>query len=205
MRTRLRSKITLLFVTLALMIAVPAIAAFADALTDDLQTAAQTQQSITQNDETGVTVKYWVADTGSAGCDVSSLNPGKFSFGLGNSDPSGGVTASPSTLTFTQCGNETSNFQTVKYTGNIPYGNTTGEGNGYSISWNRTSGPTIATANASFSLQVKPDTQAPTVTGNTPTGSSEPVGTDVTATFSEKMASTTITNSTFTLKKTSDN
>src|SRR5215210_3581365 len=115
MRTKLRSKFPLLFVTLALMIAVPAIAAFADSLTDDLQTAAQTQQSITQNDETGVTVKYWVADTGQAGCDVSASSPATFSFALGNSDPSGGVTPSPSTLTFTQCGSVTSNFQTVKY------------------------------------------------------------------------------------------
>src|SRR5215213_5033265 len=202
--TMVRSKVALLFLTLAVLIAIPAIAAFADTLQDSL-VGSQQQQTITQNNETGVTVKYWINSTGGDGCDVSSSSPAKFSFSLGNSDPSGGVTASPSTLTFTQCGSETSNFQTVKYTGSIPYGNNTGEGNGYSISWNRTSGPTIATANANFSLQVKPDTQAPTVTGNTPTGTSEQVNKDVTATFSEKMDSTTITSSNFTLKKTSDN
>src|SRR5215207_3568600 len=205
MGTKLRSKISLLFVVVAVLVAIPAIAAFADSLEDNLQGAAQTRMSITQNDETGVTVNYWVADTGTAGCDISASNPATFSFALGNSDPSGGVTASPSTLTFTQCGSETSNFQTVKYTGSIPYGNTTGEGNGYSLSWNRTSGPTIQTAGANSSLQVTPDKQAPTVTGNTPTGTSEPVGTNVTATSSEKMDPNTISGSTFTLKKTSDN
>src|SRR5829696_1127475 len=203
--TMVRSKVALLFLTLAVLLAVPAIAAVADTLQDSL-VGSQQQQTITQNNETGVTVKYWINSTGGDGCDVSSSSPAKFSFSLGNSDPSGGATASPSTLTFTQCGSETSNFQTVKYTGSIPYGNNTGEGNGYNISWNQTSGATtIGTGSAGFSLKVLPDTQAPTVTGNTPRGQSEPRGTDATATFSEKMDPNTISGSTFTLKKTADN
>jgi hypothetical protein len=193
MRTALRSKLSLLFIVLALMVAIPAIAAYADTFQDSLN-GGQTQQTITQNDETGVTVKYWVNAQGT--CDLDATHTATFQFG---SSPTG-VTATPNSLTFDSCGSDTSNFKTVKYTSDTPYGNNQGEGNGYNITWSEASGPSnIGTGNANFSLKVLPDTTAPTVTANTPTGTSEPVGANATATFSEKMDSNTFTNSTFTL------
>jgi len=61
-------------------------------------------------------------------------------------------------------------------------------------------GRTFATVSARFDVVVGQDVTAPTVTG-APTGLSEPIGTNVTATFSEAMNTSTISGSTFTLKK----
>jgi|SRR5829696_385639 len=191
MRTVLRSNFKLLFLTFAMLLAVPAVAAIADTFDDSLTGSSQ-NQTIKQNQD--VTVKYFVNNTGPA-CDISSTNKAVFTV-----NTPAGVTASPTTLEFTQCGDATNNFQTVTYTS----GTINTAGNGYGISWNQTSGPSIATGGANFNLKVEADTVAPTVTANTPTGQSEPRGTDATATFSEKMDPATISGSTFTLKKTSD-
>ena len=89
----------------------------------------------------------------------------------------------------------TGNFQEVTYYS----GTINPAGNGYAISWDRTSGPAVADTSANLNLKVEADTVAPTVTTVAPTGATEPVGSNVTATFDEKMDSNTFTNSTFTL------
>jgi hypothetical protein len=207
MRTKLRSKVTLLFVMCAVLIAVPAVAAIADQLRDELTTATPTA-TITQNDPNGFVNTYHLDDTGQGPnvdgqCDVNAANPATFQI-----NTPVGVTATPNTLTFTQCGTPTTNTQDVKFTASVA--NTSG----YNITATQTSGANfpndnIQTPNATFTLIVNPDTTKPTVTAVTPTGTSEPVGTNVTATFSEDMDPATLNDAegdgNFTLKKTSDN
>ncbi len=59
MRTKLRSKVTLLFMTLGLLLAIPAVA-LADDIRDRLEDGAQSTQMITAGDSTstGFTNQY---------------------------------------------------------------------------------------------------------------------------------------------------
>jgi Bacterial Ig-like domain/Cadherin-like domain len=207
MRTRLRSKFTLLFIVCGVLVAVSAVVAMADQLRDEL-TAATPTATITQNDPNGFDNTYHLDATGqgpnvSGQCDVNATNPATFKI-----NTPVGVTATPNTLTFTQCGTATTNTQDVKFTASVA--NTTG----YTITATQTAGAnfpsdTIQTPNATFTLKVNPDTTKPTVTAVSPTGTSEPVGTNVEATFSEAMDAATLNDAegdgNFTLKKTSDN
>src|ERR671910_2763239 len=114
MRTMLRGKISLLFVTCAMVLAVPAVAwAAGDQFQDTLVGAASTQ---TINAGGSFTNTYYVDAGGQDGCDVSSASPGVFSISV----PSG-VTKNPTTdLTFTSCG--VANAQTVTFSSNTPSG-----------------------------------------------------------------------------------
>jgi hypothetical protein len=192
---------------LAVLIAVPAVAAIAaDQLTDELtgNNLNQNTVTITQNDPAGYVNTYYLRAQNSGvnidgQCDVDADNPATFSINTPT-----GVTATPSTLTFEQCGTATTNTQDVTFTSDTP------NSPGYTITATQTSGPTggsntIGTADATFRLQVNPDTTKPTVTAVTPTGQSESVNTNVTATFSEAMKASTINGTTFTLKNTDAN
>src|ERR687890_682939 len=106
MRTKLRSKISLLFVTFALVLAIPAVA-LADDIRDGLDTSAQETQTITAGDSTstGFTNQYWIvanaAGTSPNGCDVLAEGDSiTATFKVNTPD---GVTASASSLTFDEC------------------------------------------------------------------------------------------------------
>jgi Bacterial Ig-like domain len=164
----------------------------------------QNTATITQNDPAGYVNTYYLRAQNSGvnidgQCDVDADNPATFSINTPT-----GVTATPNTLTFEQCGTATTNTQDVTFTSDTP------NSPGYTITATQTSGPTgggntIGTADATFRLQVNPDTTKPTVTAVTPTGQSESVNTNVTATFSEAMKASTINGTTFTLKNTDAN
>jgi hypothetical protein len=145
MRTKLRSKVTLLFMTCAVILAVPAIAwAAGDQFQDTLVGAASTQ---TINAGGSFTNTYYVDAGGPDGCDVSSTSPGVFRITV----PSG-VTKNPTTdLTFTACG--VGNAQTVDFSSNTPSG-----ASGYSITASKVSGPVNSTGQAGFTLIVNGST-----------------------------------------------
>src|SRR5215217_6520332 len=98
MRTKLRGKISLLFMTCAVLLAIPAIV-LADNIVDDLEGAATTK-TITAGDS--FTNNYWVVANSSAGtpsgCDVGVVNDGTTATFTINTPA--GVTATPSSLTF---------------------------------------------------------------------------------------------------------
>ena len=100
MRTRLRSKITLLFVVCAVLIAVPALAALADNVENDVVAGGNDTTTV----GTPTTVKYEIQQTGSGGiggCDATTASPVTV-----NINAPAGVTASPSSLSFDSCGTQ---------------------------------------------------------------------------------------------------
>ncbi len=191
LRPRLQmGRLFVLFIAFAVMLSVPAIAALADTLDDNLTGSSQ-NQTIKQNQD--VTVKYWI-NPQNDGCEVSSTNKAIFSV-----VKLAEVTANKTTLEFSQCGSASSGFQEVTYTS----GKINTQGNGYAISWNKTSGPVDSVGNANFNLKVEADTTAPTVTSVSPSEGATNVAanSNVEATFSEKMDSATINGTNFTLKQ----
>src|SRR5215212_3203321 len=117
MRTRLRSKISLLFMTCAVLLAIPAIV-LADNIIDDLEGAATTK-TITAGDS--FTNNYWIvansADGSPSGCDVGVLNDGKTATFRINTPA--GVTATPSSLSFDECADGSNKHeQAVTFTSN---------------------------------------------------------------------------------------
>jgi len=107
MRTKLRSKISLLFLTCAVLLAIPAIA-LADIFQNTLVASETGTRTITTDGTTAgsTSVGYRVIGTGGDGgptgsggnCNATSSNPLSVSFSVNN------VTASPSSLSFTSCG-----------------------------------------------------------------------------------------------------
>ena len=61
------------------------------------------------------TVSYWVDATGRDGCDATASSPAVVSL---HADPS--VTITPSSLTFTSCGDHATNTQSVTFSGSTP-------------------------------------------------------------------------------------
>lgn len=128
MRAKLRSKVTLLFMTFGLLLAIPAVA-LADEIKDGLDTAANQTQTITAGDSTstGFTNEYWIVANAASvdgvksptGCDVGIVNDNvTATFQVNVPD---GVTASASSLTFDECKDGSDlNSQTVKFTSNTP-------------------------------------------------------------------------------------
>jgi hypothetical protein len=166
MRTRLRSKVTLLFMTFGLLLAIPAVALANDQLQDEL-TSTPATATITQNDPNGFTNDYYVKAIGGSppSCDISASSPRTFQINV-----PAGVVATPDTLTFDACGDANTNTQSVKFTSSTA-NNTTG----YAITATETpdvTGPlSVSTENASFTLFVDPapsDTTGPSITITTP-------------------------------------
>jgi hypothetical protein len=127
MRTMLRGKVTLLFLALGLLLAIPAIA-LADNLIDTLDGAAATQ-TIAAGDPTGFTNDYWIVASDSAGspqgCDVGTANDtitATFSWpATGTGSLPAGVSASPNSITFDECQNgPDKNAQSVTFTSSQP-------------------------------------------------------------------------------------
>jgi hypothetical protein len=115
MRTKLRSKISLLFVVCAVLLAIPAVA-LADNIVDDLEGAATTK-TITAGDS--FANNYWVVANSAAGspsgCDVGVADDGNTATFSINTPA--GVTASPSSLTFDECKDGPNNHaQAVTFT-----------------------------------------------------------------------------------------
>jgi hypothetical protein len=115
MRTKLGSKFSLLFVTFAVMLAIPAVV-LADNIVDDLEGAATTK-TITAGDS--FTNNYWVVANSAAGspsgCDVGVAGDGiTATFSI---NTPAGVTATPSSLTFDECKDGSNNHaQGVTFT-----------------------------------------------------------------------------------------
>src|SRR5829696_655303 len=97
MRTMLRSKVTLLFLTLGLLLAVPAIA-LADNVVNDV--VAGGNDTITVGGSTTITYKIAPAAAGDpqAGCNASDGSPATVNLSV-----PAGVTASQTSFTFTDC------------------------------------------------------------------------------------------------------
>src|SRR5215211_7238209 len=106
MRTMLRGKVTLLFMMLGLLLAVPAIA-FADVLQgDDLEAGANATKA---PNDTG-TAKFYLVANGSDGCNVDATHPATVTV---SSDQSWLTIDSPGTAQLTACG--TTNAATIGY------------------------------------------------------------------------------------------
>jgi MBG domain/Bacterial Ig-like domain len=200
MRTKLRSKVTLLIMTCALLLAVPAIAALADTLI--ISNSVTVNQNVTKTPgDTGtanvtLNVTNGTPDGDTNGCNANGSNPVTATLSSNNSDvtfPSG------NTATITGCGVA------------VPVS--------YKVDSNSNGGTAVISASVSGGVPSTiedprkydttdtltvtiPDIKKPTVTAVTPEGQSVPVNTTVTATFSEAMKATTINNTTFTLKNT---
>src|SRR5215208_4779906 len=99
MRTWLRGKMTLLFIVCAALIAIPAIA-LADNVKNDVVAGGNDTTTV----GTPTTVKYEIQQTGSGmlgGCDATVASPVTV-----NINAPAGVTASPSSLSFSSCGTQ---------------------------------------------------------------------------------------------------
>jgi len=99
MRTRLRGKVTLLFIMVAALIAVPAIAAFADNVQNDV--VAGGTDTITTSGST--TINYQVKNTAAGGSAFSGCDPADGSKLTLTINKPAAVTASPGSLTFDKC------------------------------------------------------------------------------------------------------
>jgi hypothetical protein len=101
MRTKLRSKVTLLFMTCALLIAIPAVAALADNVQNDV--VAGGTDTITTAPGSSTTINYEIKNTsagggGFSGCDAADGSTLTLTI---NKPPA--VTASPESLSFNAC------------------------------------------------------------------------------------------------------
>ena len=108
MRTKLRSRITLLFIVCALLIAIPAVAAIADNVQNDV--IAGGNDTITTASST--TINYRItanSGDGEAGCNATPASPATL-----NINAPSGVTATPASRTFTSCGTN----QSVQFSAN---------------------------------------------------------------------------------------
>jgi hypothetical protein len=212
MRTFLRSKVRLLFMTCAVLLAIPAVA-LADNLQDSIEVGAQKKTIGTGNGNTW-TNKYWVQATGSgtSGCDIATTSEAvtfklNVPAGVTASSPDGTNPDGSPKLVFNACGNSSTNAKSVTFSSNTP--------GIYNISATYVSGggsdgDTFNENPANLELTV---VNAPTVTAISPGDNATGVAlnADVTATFSEAMDATagdgdpsTITTSTFTLVKDGD-
>jgi hypothetical protein len=111
MRTRLRGKISLLFMTFALVLAIPAVA-LADNVVNEITNGVGTQRDVAAGATT--TVNYWIDNTSAGGlqaCDATVASPAEVtltatpvldSFAAGATPAT--VTISPNPETFTACG-----------------------------------------------------------------------------------------------------
>jgi hypothetical protein len=124
MRTFLRGKVTLLFMMLGLLLAIPAIA-YADNLIDSLDGNATSDPSASQtiaagdSTSTGFTNDYWIVATG--GCDVGTASDtvtSTFSWpSTGAGSLPAGVSVSTNSITFDECAaGSDKNQQSVKFT-----------------------------------------------------------------------------------------
>jgi large repetitive protein len=137
MRTKLRGKMSLLFVLCAVLIAVPAVAAFADIVTNEVRSGPGGNNRVVTPEETGgqavtTTVKFWIEanNQGSfAGCDATPSSPASVSvsasaqtntFGTGQTPATIGI--SPNPQSFTACSSDGGATNFKSYTFTIPAG-----------------------------------------------------------------------------------
>jgi hypothetical protein len=233
MRTKLRSKVTLLFMTCALLIAVPAVAAIADSIDADIVGVSSNNSGpYKAGSATPVSVDYWISASGSNGCDATGGAGMSFTLKAThvatNQDVSEKVLAKVSadpvavakklndasnptnrfSLAFNQCGDIDTNNKTVAFTStkDLPAGQIRIDVDTITDA----ASPSQYTGNDHWFLNAT-DGLGPTVTTVVPQedATDVDVAADVTATFSEAMDETTLIDAdgdgNFTLKKTSDN
>jgi Bacterial Ig-like domain len=178
-----------------LIFSVSGMKAFADNVQDDIQ-VDPAQRTITSGGST--TVNYWIQANGaggSPGCDASDGSSVKITFDVPN-----GVSVSPSSVTFNQCGD--TNTKSATYSSDTP--------GSYDITVSaQDSSGNYNTNPAKFTLIVNApeDNTAPEVDSTSPEDGTTGVeiGSDVSATFSEKMKADTFSTSTFTVEDGDDN
>jgi hypothetical protein len=177
MRTRLRSKVTLLFMTLGLLLAIPAVA-FADQILADVDTVtANPQGSASISVAPGATVNKTVQFYLDCTSRNNHLNPGStnnMTFSLAQSAvPSGGsLSATNSSITApsswptdgTVCGTTAdflgSNTSTVTITAPSAVGNYT-----YTVLWNNTDADVGNNTTATYTVNVRKPTSITNVSG----------------------------------------
>ena len=226
MRTRLmRGKFWLLFMTIAVLLAVPAVAVIADTINSDIVgVSGNNSGPYKAGAATGPSVDYWInasgSNIGSTGTNCDAAGGSGMSFTLKaihngtGADLSGKVLAKGPTdsvakplkdasnpsnrfsLAFDQCGSSTSNFKTVAFTSTNDLA--PGQIRIEVDTFTDATAPADYNGSAQWFLNAT-DGLGPTVTEFAPTGTNVPVNTAVTAKFSEAMNATTISNSTFTL------
>lgn len=131
----------------ALVLLVSAGSAFADNLKTNV--VAGGNDTIVLTGPSGSTpIRYYLQAAGS--CDASAASPASVTV---NVPP--GVTASPSSLSFTACGSDTSNFKTVTFSSGTP-----GQ---YTITASISGSGNYNSSTATFTLQVTRPNTAPTV------------------------------------------
>jgi hypothetical protein len=125
MRTKLRSKVTLLFMMCALLLAIPAVAVIADTVQNDVVATAGQKIVSVQAGQTSSDVGYQINETGGDSTDTTgptgqkcnpAVTPAKltlsgFPSGVDVKDPTSGNTLTAPHLTFTTCGT----FQDVNF------------------------------------------------------------------------------------------
>jgi hypothetical protein len=133
MRTKLRGKITLLFLALGLLLAVPAVA-LADTLTNELHTGVGNKKVVVPSESASVntSVKYWIEagnQGGLPGCDATVASPASVnvtaspqlsSFAPGATPAP--VTVTPNPQSFTACSTDGGVTNSKSYTFTIPAG-----------------------------------------------------------------------------------
>jgi hypothetical protein len=194
---------TAIAISAILIFSVTGMKAFADNLQADALDSSTLSVSVEKGKSTSV--EYWLVSNGPEGCNVDATHPATVTFA---SIPSG-VSASKNTFELDKCKDgSNNNAVTITFTGETvggPYtvnvasvtGGKSGN-NGYND--NPADGLKIT-------VTAPADTTAPTVESTNPDNGATGVeiGSDVSATFSEKMKASTFSTSTFTVEDGADN
>jgi hypothetical protein len=201
MRTKLRSKVTLLFMMLGMLVAIPAIA-LADNIQDSIDTS-QNKKSIATGTANTWTNNYFVQANGSGGpgCDIPTGGSATYKLNV----PAGVTAVSPDgtnldgspKLVFTACGTATTNTRPVTFSSNTP-----GVYN-ISLTFLGGAGGVTDTFNESPAALELTVVAAPSVTAISPANNASGVAVtdNVSATFSQAMDASKFTTSTFKLVK----
>src|SRR5215208_3181172 len=193
MRTKLRSKLPLLFVVCALLIAVPVVAAFADDIVNDVVVSSNSK-TITKGKTT--TVNYWIEQQGGDGqtggaCNGSDGSP--LTITVPPSVPAGvtvsGGSPTPNQLQFSACG--PANAKSLTFTSN-----TVGSYSIPDVSFSDSGAGSYDPSTTDFSLHV-----APFVSSTSPVNGTAGVATstNITASFSDPILSSSVTSCTSTV------
>ena len=210
MRTRLmRGKVTLLFMTLGLLLAIPAIV-LADNLQDEV-TANNSTKTIATGSANSWTNDYWIQETGGGSdigpgnCDIPAGGSATFKLNVPSEVTATSVDGtnpdgSPK-LVFNACGNATTNTKSVTFSSNTP--------GVYDISASFVSGTGGVTDTVDSGFNEGPANLQLTVFGVTNVTPADgatgvPVTENVTATFSGAITPSSLSTSTFKLVKDGD-
>jgi hypothetical protein len=193
MRTKLRSRIALLFVAVAALVAVPVAAALADEIVNDV-VASSDSKTITKGKNT--TVKYWIVQQGGDGqtggaCNASDGSPVTLTINKPAAVTVSGASPSSNQLQFSACGE--ANAKSLTFTSSTVGSHTIPD-----VSYADTGTGAYDPSTTNFTLHV-----GPFVSSTEPTSDQEnvPVDTTIRAFFSDAMDVNSINSNTFKVVK----